>query len=96
MAGTRCVGRTARVAFLLIALMTVLNADVTLTHGQCPEAPPYQLLPANWPCPAIPTCGTQYGVCRLPYAASAGQPCYCQAQNGAWIPGVCTRGSPGR
>jgi len=43
----------------------------------------------------IPTCGTQYGVCLWPRFAAPGQPCYCQASDGASIPGVITRGSPG-
>jgi hypothetical protein len=83
-------------AMVLTALAILLCTGVGISLSQCPEAPPYKLLPPNWPCPAIPTCGTQYGVCRLPYFAAAGQPCYCQAADGSWIPGVCTRGSPGR
>jgi hypothetical protein len=70
----------------------VLCSGVTLGVGQCPEVPPYRLLPPNWPCPAIPTCGTTYGVCRLPYLAVPGQPCACQAADGTWITGVCIRG----
>ena len=96
MAQMKRVGRGVRVALLLIVSVIVVGSDVKAGHGQCPEVPPYQLLPANWPCPAIPTCGTQYGVCRLPYFASAGQPCHCYGGNGVWISGVCIRGSSGR
>ena len=90
------VRRAVRVALLLVVLATLVGSDVKVGHGQCQEAVPYQLLPVTWPCPVIPTCGTQYGVCRLPYFASAGQPCHCYAGNGVWISGVCIRGSSGR
>jgi hypothetical protein len=85
--------RALQLALILTAAAVLLGVGVRAGVGQCPEVVPYRLLPANWPCPVIPTCGTQYGVCRLPYFAAAGQPCYCQGANGSWIPGVCTRGS---
>jgi hypothetical protein len=85
--------RALQVALILAVAALFLGTDARVGVGQCPEAPPYRLLPATWPCPVLPTCGTQYGVCRLPYFAIAGQPCQCQAADGTWIPGVCTRGS---
>jgi len=86
-----------RLALLVIVLAAVLGGTgVTPSHAQCPEAPPFMLLPASWPCPVIPACGTPYGLCRWPYVAVSGQPCQCQASNGAWVPGTIYRGSDGR
>jgi hypothetical protein len=79
-------------AFLIGAAIGILLWSGT---GRCPEAPPYVLLPSSWPCPVIPACGTERGVCRLPYFAMAGQPCSCRGPEG-WIPGVCIRGSDSR
>jgi len=88
-------GRLLRLAMLgVVPIVFLVAADTGL--GQCPEVVPYKLLPVNWPCPVLPACGTQYGVCRLPYVASAGQPCYCQAAESTWISGVVIRGSSGR
>ena len=83
-------------AFLVATLVLGGGVAPVKTFAQCPEVPPFTLIPPSYPCPVIPTCGTQYGVCRWPYAVSAGTPCQCQAANGAWIPGVITRGTPGR
>jgi hypothetical protein len=55
-----------------------------------PEAPPYILLPPNWPYPAFPTCSTPYGLCRFPQDAPRGTPCFCLAANGVWVSGHIT------
>jgi hypothetical protein len=81
--------------FAAAVLILSGGAGSAPTFAQCPEAPAFALLPANWTCPVIPKCGTQYGVCRWPHLAAAGQPCHCQAPHGAWIPGHITVGSPG-
>jgi hypothetical protein len=89
--------RRLRLALLVIVLAGALGGTgVTRVHAQCPEVPPYVLLPASWPCPVIPACGTQYGLCRWPFVAYTGQACQCQASNGAWLPGTIFRGSDGR
>jgi hypothetical protein len=86
-----------RLGLFLIALAVLTGAvGVDPGFGQCPEAPAFVLLPSTWQCAVLPACGTQYGVCRGPYAAYSGQPCQCQASNGGWMPGVIIRGSGGR
>ena len=85
----------AVLALLAVTSMVLLFSAADTGLAQCPEAPPYVLLPPSWTCPVIPTCGTQYGVCLWPRFAAPGQPCSCQAPDGASIPGVITRGSPG-
>jgi hypothetical protein len=89
--------RSILLAATFAAAALVLSGGVGLvrTFAQCHEAPPFALLPPSWTCPVIPKCGTQYGVCRWPNWAAAGQPCQCQASNGVWIPGVITLGSTG-
>lgn len=82
-------------ALIITLPIVLLCGGVQVGVGQCPELVPYQLVPADWPCPVIPVCSTQYGICRLPYVASSGQPCYCRAADGQWIRGVCIRGSQG-
>lgn len=77
---------------LLVVFLPFVGAGQSLDSGQCPEVQFYELLPPSWPCPVLPTCGTEYGVCRLPANVRPGQPCSCRAANGTWIPGVCTRG----
>jgi len=51
------------------------------------EAPPYVLLPPDWPYPAWPTCLSAYGVCRYPHNYPAGTPCHCVSTTGVWVPG---------
>src|SRR5262252_6144916 len=82
----RCASVIVGLALLAVTSMIrpVSAADTGL--AQCPEAPPYVLLPPSWTCPVIPTCGTQYGVCLWPRFAAPGQPCSCQAPDGASIP----------
>jgi hypothetical protein len=82
-----------RLAAIVAATAALWGLGVAGSDDRCPEAPPYSLLPADWPCAVVPACGTQYGVCRLPYVAFAGQPCHCQGPDGNWVPGVCIRGS---
>lgn len=85
--------KIVRLALIVAAALWALTVTGSADHDRCPEAPPYALLPADWPCAVVPACGTQYGVCRLPYVAFAGQPCHCQGPDGSWVPGVCIRGS---
>lgn len=74
---------------LLVWLFTVIPAASVSAQDNTPlpEAPPYVLLPPDWPYPAVPTCGTPYGVCRYPKAWSPGTPCFCLAANGVWVSG---------
>ena len=71
---------------LIVALVT----PATGQQPQCPAPALYALLPHNYPCRLIRVCSTQWGICAIPYPVQPGTPCYCQAANGAWLPGVCT------
>jgi hypothetical protein len=78
-----------RSRLFLVAVLIV--AVVTPAMGQqCPAPPFYVLLPLNYPCSLIRVCSTQWGICAIPYTIQPGTPCYCQAANGAWLPGVCS------
>ncbi len=57
---------------------------------QIPVPPLYALLPSNYPYSIARVCSTQWGICALPTTVVPGTPCYCQAANGTWLPGVCT------
>src|SRR5262245_8854906 len=85
---------TYRPRWVLLAFTSIILLISAADTGfaQCPEPPPYVFFPLNWPCPVIPTCSTQSGVCLWPNPGAPGQPCYCQAPNGVWIPGVIIRG----
>jgi hypothetical protein len=59
---------------------------------QTPPAPPFHLLlPLTYPYPLLRTCSTNVGICAIPHGIAPGTPCYCQAPNGVWVTGVCTR-----
>ena len=81
---------------LLVATCVWLAADGAVSPGRAednaplPEAPPYVLLPPDWPYPAFPTCSTPYGVCRYPQPFGPGTPCSCLAANGVWVGGLIT------
>jgi hypothetical protein len=77
---------------MLVWLFSVIPATSTSAEdtAPCPEAPPYMLLPPDWPCPAFPTCGTVYGICRFPQQAPPGTSCSCLAANGVWVGGHIT------
>lgn len=76
----------------LILVGVLIVALVTPAMGQqCPTPPFYALLPLNYPCSLIRVCSTQWGICAIRYTVQPGTPCYCQAANGAWLPGVCVR-----
>jgi hypothetical protein len=70
---------------LIVALVTPATAQ------QCPAPPFFMLLPLNYQCPLIRVCSTQWGICAIPFSVQPGTPCYCQAANGTWLPGVCVR-----
>ena len=90
---SRVASISMRLAAVVAAAIALLGLSAVASDERCPEAPPYVLLPGDWPCAVVPACGTQAGVCRLPYVAFAGQPCHCQGVDGTWVPGVCIRGS---
>jgi len=78
---------------LIVALaLAVLAAEDSPAQTQCPELPFYLLVPFTYPCPIHPrVCRTDYGYCRLGTGVKPGTPCHCQASNGAWYPGTCSR-----
>lgn len=81
---------TRRVLLAMVVwLFSVIPAASAFAQDNTPlpEAPPYKLLPPDWPYPAVPTCGTPYGVCRYPQAWGPGTPCACLAANGVWVSG---------
>jgi hypothetical protein len=78
-----------RIAAIVIAAIGILGSSPAVAQTQPP--PFYMLLPFDWPGTLIRTCSTQYGVCAIPHTVQPGTPCYCQAANGTWLPGVCTR-----
>lgn len=77
---------------MLVWLFSVIPAASASAEDNAPlpEAPPYMLLPPNWPYPAFPTCATPYGVCRFPQDVPVGTPCSCLAANGVWVGGHIT------
>jgi hypothetical protein len=77
-----------RIAVIVIAVVGILGASLAV--AQMPP-PLYKLLPHGWPQPLLRTCLTQYGVCAIPHTILPGTPCHCQAANGTWIPGFCSK-----
>jgi hypothetical protein len=81
---------------VLLAMLVWLVGVIPAAPGSAednrpfPEAPPYTLLPPNWPYPALPTCSTPYGICRYPQDFPPGIPCSCLAANGVWVGGHIT------
>ena len=78
-----------RIAVIVIAAVGILGSSLAVAQTQPP--PFYKLLPFGWEGALIRTCATQYGVCAIPFTVQRGMPCYCQAANGMWLPGVCTK-----
>jgi hypothetical protein len=78
-----------RMAVVVIAAVGVLGASLSVAQTEPP--PFYMLLPFDWEGALIRTCTTQYGVCAIPFTVLPGTPCHCQAANGLWLPGVCTK-----
>ena len=78
-----------RIALVVIAVVGIVGASVARAQTQPP--PFYKLLPFGWEGALIRTCATQYGVCAIPVTVKPGTPCHCQAANGMWLPGLCTK-----
>jgi hypothetical protein len=77
-------------ARLILAGLIVASALVA-TAQETPVPQFYQLLPLDYPYNLIRVCSTQWGLCAIPSTVMPGTPCYCQASDGAWLPGVCMR-----
>ena len=81
----------SRLAVVIVSL-TLLLAQGSSAQPQCPELPFYALVPFSYPCPIHPrVCRTDYGYCRIGTGILPGTPCQCQAPNGLWYPGICSR-----
>ena len=76
--------------WLLVGLVTIAPA-VPATAQEFPSPTLHVLLPADYPYPIRRVCSTAWGICALPLTIPPGQPCVCQAVNGAWVSGACIR-----
>ena len=75
----------------MLAAALVALSVVTAQAQETPAPQFYQLLPPNYPYALIRVCSTRWGVCAIPASVLPGTPCYCQAADGTWLPGVCLR-----
>ena len=76
---------------LVFALLVAVALCIPAAGQQFPEAPLYQLLPADWPYPLIRVCSTDEGICLIPFTVPPGRPCSCQRADGSWVDGLCIR-----
>jgi len=75
----------------MFAAALVALSVVTAQAQETPAPQFYPLLPPNYPYALIRVCSTRWGVCAIPASVLPGTPCYCQAADGTWLPGVCLR-----
>lgn len=76
---------------ILLASLLSLALCIPAAGQRFPEAPLYQLLPADWPYPLIRVCSTDEGICLIPFTVPPGRPCSCQRSDESWVDGVCIR-----
>jgi hypothetical protein len=76
---------------IAIASLIAVALCVPVAGQQFPEAPLYDLLPADWRYPIIRVCSTEEGICRIPFTIAPGRPCSCRRPDGTWVDGVCIR-----